>query len=82
MIREVAAIGRVELAGAEQLLGVEAGLDPLGEADFLLGGEQLGAADAVEVGAHDVGTGTGVLRIQIRLVGQAVGTRLDAVVAS
>ena len=39
----------------ELLLGEEAGLDPLGEVDLLRGGEQLGAADAVEVRPDQVG---------------------------
>ena len=45
----------VAAPSAELLLGEQAGLDPLGEVDLLLGGEQLGAADAVEVGPHQVG---------------------------
>ena len=39
----------------EQALGVEAGLDPLGQLDLLLGGQQRGLADGVEVHAHEVG---------------------------
>ena len=39
----------------QALLGEQAGLDPLCQVDLLLGGEQLGAADAVEVSPDEVG---------------------------
>jgi hypothetical protein len=36
------------------VLGEHACLDPLGEVDLLLGGEQRGASDAVEVDADEI----------------------------
>src|SRR3712207_28303 len=56
LFRSVVALdGGGELPLAEQPLGVEAGLDALGELDLLLGGQQGGLADGVEVHAHQVG---------------------------
>ena len=57
---QVGAQLRVELGarlvgGGQALVGEEAGLDALGQVDLLLGGEQLGPADAVEVRADQVG---------------------------
>ena len=54
------------LARVEQMLGVEADLDALGEFDFVLGGEQGGFADAVQIHAHEVGGGA--LGVQIAVV--------------
>ena len=45
------------LGRAQPLGGVEAGLDPLGELDLLLGVEQRDLADLLEVGADRVGGG-------------------------
>ena len=51
---------RVDLgAGVELLLGEEAGLDPLGELDLLLGVEQGDLADLLEVVLDRVGGGAG-----------------------
>jgi hypothetical protein len=36
------------------VLGVQPRLDPLGQVDLLLGGEQAGAADGLQVGVHRV----------------------------
>jgi hypothetical protein len=55
---------RVEHPG-EHLLGVQPGLDPAGQHDLLLGGEQLGAADAVEVRADQVRGDAAVVGVQI-----------------
>jgi hypothetical protein len=57
---QVGAVLRVErhpqlVGGRQALLGEQARLDALGEVDLLLRVEQLGLADAVEVGAHQVG---------------------------
>ena len=46
---------RSSSAEREALLGEQSGLDALGQVDLLLGGEQLGPADAVEVGPDQVG---------------------------
>ena len=81
-------LGELELAdvGKAQLLRREqAGLDPLGQLDLLLGVEQGDAADLLEVGADEVGRGAGgvllgdddllvvVLVDQLRDVGLGVG---------
>ena len=34
--------------------GIEAGLDPLGQIDFILGGQQGGFADSVEIDADEI----------------------------
>ncbi len=57
---QLAAELRVELlAGVELLLGEQAGLDPLGELDLLLGVEQRDLADLLEVVLDRVGGGAG-----------------------
>src|SRR3712207_7356643 len=45
---------RGQLLLVEQPVGVEAGLDALRQLDLLLGGQQRGLADGVEVDAHQV----------------------------
>ena len=59
------------LAAAEQLGGVDAGLDPLGQVDLLGRGEQRGAPDGVQVAADRVGRGAD--GVQVGLGGGDVG---------
>ena len=73
---------------AQALLGEQAGLDALGQVDLLLGGEQLGPADAVEVGPDQVGRdaalvldGLRVLLVEVRLR-RLVGVEVNIDVAS
>ncbi len=54
------------------LLGEQAGLDPLGEVDLLLGGEELGSADAVEVRPDQVGGDAPLVLDRLRLVVEVV----------
>ena len=64
---QVPALGRGELlAGVgEQVVGVEAGLDPLGQLDLLLGVEQGDLADLVEVDPDQVGGQRRGLLVQV-----------------
>jgi hypothetical protein len=59
--------------GVHLLLGVQAGLDSLGEGDLLHRGQQTGPADAVQVCADEVG------RHAALVGGVQVGQRLDTV---
>ena len=54
---------------ADLLLRVEAGLDPLGELDLLLGGEQCDSADVGEVDADEVGRRDLVVPVVVGLFG-------------
>ena len=70
----IASVGvRVRRGSAlQQFLGVQAGLDPLGERDLLLSRQQLRAADAVEVGTYDVGADHD-LTVQVGLLVDQLG---------
>ena len=52
--------------GVQLVLSEQAGLDPLGQVDFLLGGEQAGPADRLEVRVHRVAHG-GRLVVEVNL---------------
>ena len=64
---QVAALGRGQLGGrvAEQVVGVETGLDALGQLDLLLGVEQGDLADLVEVDPDQVGGQRRALLVQV-----------------
>src|SRR6266511_4045266 len=65
----------------QHFLGVEPGLDALGQLDFLRGGEQLGPADPVEVRANQIGGRAAVVAVEIgRLVAEV--HRLDLLVVA
>ena len=65
---QVTALGRGQLGGriGQQVVGVEPGLDPLGELDLLLGVEQRDLADLVEVDPDQVGGQRRGLLVQVR----------------
>jgi hypothetical protein len=56
-------VRRVGRGRVEHVLGEHPGLDALGQVDLLLGREQCGLADAVEVHADEVGRGA--LRVEV-----------------
>ncbi len=65
---QVTALGRGQLGVrvGQQVIGVEPGLDPLGELDLLLGVEQRNLADLVEVDPDQVGGQCRGLLVQVR----------------
>ena len=54
------------LAGFQQMLGVQPGLDALGEFDFVGGVEQRRLADAVQIHAHQVRGGALSIQIAVK----------------
>jgi hypothetical protein len=62
----------------DQAVGVQTGLDALGQLDLLLGGQQGGLADGVEVDAHEVGrhqaAGVGLAPARAHLEGVVGGS--------
>ena len=64
------------LTRVQQVLGIQAGLDALGQLHLVLGGQQRGLSDPVEIHAHKVGGGA--LGVQIAVSPGSGGVAMGA----